>query len=178
MTSLDWRFLIPTTIREKSEDSIIAVHNKLKSPEEEILAEPKSFMEYVKTLPLVSQCLLYQVRFVPGSEHALQECLQENRKIQAASDGSLDPDDALASHGWLLIGNGNVLAEGTGPVDGIPEFLSSTRAELFGIGAIVEFLHFFCEFHSIKSTSRDIKCCDNWAAISRINKTLKKYSRK
>ena len=50
----------------------------------------------------------------------------ENQKIHIASDGSFDPDAELASHGWHLIGNDNVLVEGTGPLDGIPEFLSST----------------------------------------------------
>ena len=178
LTSLDWRVLIPATIREQMEGSVMAVYNKLQSSEEELLAKPQSFQEYMATLPLVSQRLLYQVRFVPGGERALRECLQDNRKIRAASDGSFDPDTEMAAQGWHLIGNGNVLVEGAGPVDGIPEFLSSTRAELFGIGAIGEFLHFFCEFHNIESKSRVIKCCDNRAAISRINKTLRKYSRR
>lgn len=33
------------------------------------------------------------------------------------------------------------------------------------------------QFYNSKSTSQVIKCCDNWAAISQINKTLQKYSR-
>ena len=52
--------------------------------------------------------------------------------MQAASNGSLDQDAALASHGWLLIGNGYVLDQGARPVDGIPDLISSTWAELFG----------------------------------------------
>jgi hypothetical protein len=76
---------------------------------------------------------MYQNRFVPGSECSLQDHLCENKKVQAASNGSLDQDAALASHGWLLIGNGYVLDQGARPVDGIPDFISSTQAELFGI---------------------------------------------
>lgn len=73
----------------------------------------------------------------------------------------MDPLMELASHGWHLIGNSNDLVEGAGPVDGITEFLIYTWAELFGVCAIVEFLHYFCEFHNIESTSWVIKCCDN-----------------
>ncbi len=119
---------------------------------------------------------MYQIRFVPGGERTLWDCLCKNKKLRASSDGSLDQVSALASHGWPLIGNGNVLVQGAGPVNGIPDFISSTWAELFGIGAIVEFLHHFCHFHGIQSTSCIIKCCDNRAAISRVNKILQKHA--
>ena len=69
------------------------------------------------------------------------------------------------------------LVEGAGPVDGVPEFLSSPRAELFGIAAPNEFLHHFMEFHKIASMSKVIKCVNNRAAISRINKTQWKGSK-
>jgi hypothetical protein len=94
------------------------------------------------------------------------ECLKENKKIWAASNGSLDQDKELASFGWHLIGKGNVLVKGAGPVDGVPNTLSSTWAELFGIAAIDKFLHHFCKFHNIESTSQVIKCCDNKVAIA------------
>jgi hypothetical protein len=122
--------------------------------------------------------LLYHVRFVPGGEHALAECLKENKKICIASDGSLDQDEELASFGWQLIGKGNVLVKGAGPVDSVPDTLSSTWAELFGIAAIDELLHHFCKFYNIKSTSRVIRCCDNKAAIARVNHTRRKHSKR
>jgi hypothetical protein len=103
---------------------VVAVYNKLWSSEEELLAESRFFVAYMQTLPLVSQWLMYQIRFVPGGEHILWECLHENRKLHAASDGSLDLDAELASHGWHLSRNGNVLIQGAGPVDGVPEFIS------------------------------------------------------
>ena len=81
----------------------MAVYNKLQSFEEELPVAPKSFVDYVMTLPLMSQYLLYHVRFVPGGKHALHACLSENQKIHIASDGSFDPDAELASHGWHLI---------------------------------------------------------------------------
>jgi hypothetical protein len=94
------------------------------------------------------------------------------KKIRAASDGSLDLDEELASFGWHLIGKGNVLVKGAGPVDGVPDTLSLTRVELFSIAAIDEFLHHFCTFHNITSTSHVIKCCDNKAAIASVPDTL------
>jgi hypothetical protein len=112
VTSLDWKVLIPATICEQSDNMVVVVYNKLWSSEEELLAESKSFADYEKNLPLVSQYLLYQVRFVPGSECTLWECLHENRKLHAASDRSLDQDAELASHSWHLICKWQCLGSG------------------------------------------------------------------
>jgi hypothetical protein len=90
----------------------------------------------------------------------------------------LDQDEELASFSWHLIGKGNVLVEGAGPVDGVPDTLSSTQVELFGIAVIDELLHHFCKFYDIESTSRVIKCCDNKAAIARVNRTRRKHSKR
>jgi hypothetical protein len=97
--------------------------------------------------------------------------------VKAASDGSLDKEEELGSFGWQLIGNGNVLVSGAGPVDGIPEYVSSTHTELFGIGAVVEFLYQFCHFYKLDSSSKVVMCCDNQAAISHINWMLRKHSK-
>jgi hypothetical protein len=64
------------------------------------------------------------------------ECLQQHKKIRAASNQSLDPDEELASFSWHLIGKGSILVEGAGPVDGIPNMLHLMQAELFSIAAI------------------------------------------
>jgi hypothetical protein len=62
-------------------------------------------------------------------------------------------------------------------VDGVPEYLSSTIADLFGIAAPSKFLHYFMEFYKIESTSKVINCVDNQAGISRVNKTQWKGSK-
>jgi hypothetical protein len=84
----------------------------------------------------------------------------------------------MASFGWLLIGHQNVLVCGAGPVDGIPLVLSSTRAELFGIAAPNLLLSHFMKFYKIESKSKCLKCVDNRAAISRVNRTQHKTSRR
>jgi hypothetical protein len=92
--------------------------------------------------------------------------------FKVGTDGSLHKDKEIASFGWILIGMKQKLVKGAGPVDGVPKFLSSIHSELFGIPAPNEFLHHFMTFHRIDSTSKVIKCVDNRAAITRINKML------
>jgi hypothetical protein len=96
--------------------------------------------------------------------------------LKVETDRSYNLGKEMASFGWVLIGNQNVLIWGAGPVDGVPMVLSSTRAELFGIAAMNEFLFHFMKFHKIESTSKCVKCVDNKAAISRVNWTQHKYS--
>jgi hypothetical protein len=91
---------------------------------------------------------------------------------QTWEHGSLHKDKEITSFGWILIGMKQKLVKGAGPVDGVPEFLSFTHSELFGIAAPNEFLHHFMTFHGINFTSKVIKCVDNRAAITQINKTL------
>jgi ribonuclease HI len=135
---------------------------------------PPNFQDYLATLPDITQRLLTQLEFVPGGERCLRECLADNRPLRAASDGSLDPIATLSSFGWQLLGNGNVLVRGAGPVDGVPDLLSSTRAELFGASAVLEFLFHFCSFFNLESsTSKVLLWIDNKAAIHKVNRTRK-----
>jgi hypothetical protein len=135
---------------------------------------PSTFRDYLATLPTITQRLLTQFEFVPGGEQCLRECLATNRRLRAASDGSLDPIAELSSFGWQLLGNGNVLVRGAGPVDGVPDLLSSTRTELFGISAVLEFIHHFCSFSNLaSSTSKVLLWVDNKAAIHKVYRTRK-----
>jgi hypothetical protein len=95
----------------------------------------------------------------------------QDKIIKVGTDGSLNKEKETSSFSWLLLGKKQKLVDEPGPIDGIPEFLSSTRAELFGIAAPNKFLHHFMKFHKIKSNSKVIKCINNHAAISRVNKT-------
>ena len=49
-----------------------------------------------------------------------------NHKLWSGCDRSLDQESKSASFGWLILGNGNILVWGAGPVDGIPDLLSPT----------------------------------------------------
>jgi hypothetical protein len=117
------------------------------------------------------------VEFVPGGEDTLKHCLQHDKLLKIGTDGSFNQRKETASFGWLLIGHQNVLVHGAGPVDGISLVLSSTRAELFGIAAPNLLLSHFMKFYKIESKSKCLKCLDNRAAISRVNRTQHKTSR-
>jgi hypothetical protein len=97
--------------------------------------------------------------------------------LKLGTDGSYNMRKEMASFGWVLIGNKNILIWGAGPVNGVPTVLSSTRAELFGIAAPNEFLSHFMKFHKIESTSKCVKCVNNKAAITQVNQMQHKYSR-
>jgi hypothetical protein len=75
------------------------------------------------------------IEFVLGGEQMLKYCLENNKILKCGTNGSLCLKMEMASFGWLLIGNHNVLVHGVDPVDGIPNILSSTQTELFGIAA-------------------------------------------
>ena len=98
--------------------------------------------------------------------------------LKLGTDGSYNMGKEMASFGWVLIGNKNVLIRGAGPVNGVPMVLSSTQAELFGIAAPNEFLSHFMKFHKIESTSKCVKCVDNKAAITQVNRMQHKYSQR
>ncbi len=114
----------------------------------------------------------------PGGEQMLKHCLKNNMLLKSGTNGSYHMQLETASFGWLLLGNQNVLVRGTGPVDGVLLVLSSTRAELFGIAALNDFLHHLMNFHQIESMSKCVKCVDNKAAISQVNPIQHEYSQR
>jgi hypothetical protein len=61
LMQLDWHSLVPTTIIPQKGDGISVVFHELAASMEEILLEPTNFLEYIDTLPVVSQCLLHHV---------------------------------------------------------------------------------------------------------------------
>jgi len=165
--STEWPKAIPASVISKAEYQITVQCAKL-TEELEGAAEKvyQSFDEYIQDQKQLTRRLLRQLEFTPGGEQTLKECLRNNKKLRAASDGSLDPELWLASFGWLLIGNGNILVRGSGPIDGIPDLLSSTRAELFGYGGIAKFLHHFCKFYNIDDSMSKVQTwIDNRVAI-------------
>jgi hypothetical protein len=116
------------------------------------------------------------IEFALGGKQMLKYCLENNKILKCGTDGSLCLMKEMASFGWLLIGNHNVLVCVAGPVDGVPNVLSSTRVELFGIAAPNKFLLHFMKYYKIELTSKCVKRVDNHAAISWVNQTQGKHS--
>ena len=171
LLTINWTTVIPVMVTSSRTSLITATYHEWVVPDRIIPADPKTFKEYVETLPHHVRRLLHSIQFSPGGERVLRECLHNNMIKKLGTDVSLQKAKQTASFGWILIGMKQKQVEGVGPVDGVPEFLSLTRAELFGIAALNEFLHYFMKYHKIESTNKVIKCINNRAAISWINKT-------
>ena len=76
----------------------------------------------------------------------------------------------LTLFGWLLIGYGNIIARGAGPVDGLPDLMSSTRAELYGFGSVAEFLFHLQQYSGGQEyQSKVMVWINNKAALQQIN---------
>ena len=148
--TIDWNTVIPVMVTSSRTSSITAMYHEWVVPNRIIPADPKTFKEYMETLPHHVCRLLHLIQFSPGDERVLRECLCNNTIIKIGTDGSLQKVKQTTSFGWILIGMKQKLVEGVGPLDGVPEFLSLTRAELFGIAAPNEFLHYFMKYHKIE----------------------------
>jgi hypothetical protein len=109
-----------------------------------------TFKDYIVTQGETTKQLLKYFHWAPRGEKTLKQCLSVNTKLKTASDGLYDECLDLASFGWLLIGNGNVVVKGAGPVDGVSNLMSSTRAELFGYGGLIEFLYQFMRYSGLQ----------------------------
>jgi hypothetical protein len=158
--------MIPAGVRNTHTRNVIATFHANETMTNQEGDGPETFKEYIKTLPEHIQQLLMHIEFMPGREKTLQQCLEKNMILKVGTNGSLNLSKGMASFGWLRIGNQNVLVQGAGPVDGVPSVLSLTRAELFGIAALNEFLFHFMKFHEIKSMSKVLKAVDNKALIA------------
>jgi hypothetical protein len=72
--------------------------------------------------------LLMHYEFTLGGERILKACLEWDMILKIGTNRSVHMGKEMASFGWLLIGNQNVLVLGAGPVNGVPMALSSTWA--------------------------------------------------
>ncbi len=80
----------------------------------------------------------------------------------------------MASHGWVLASNllETQLASGAGPVDGHPRLLTSYRAELSGILAIL-YITYRVSLHFRPIKGRFHLFCDNKGALSKAFHSIK-----
>ncbi len=92
----------------------------------------------------------------------------ELETLVTCSDGSFDPENKTGSHGWVLATTDKIiLAEGSGPTDGHPASLSSSRAELGGLIAVLYTIYRICQHHNV--TSGKVKYhCDNKGVIKNV----------
>jgi ribonuclease HI len=92
----------------------------------------------------------------------------ELETLVTCSDGSFDPETKTGSHGWVLATTDKIiLSEGSGPTDGHPSSLSSYRAELRGLIAVLYTIYRICKHCNV--TSGKVKYhCDNKGVIKNV----------
>jgi ribonuclease HI len=92
----------------------------------------------------------------------------ELETLITCSDGSFDPQTKKGSNGWVLSDtNKRILAQGSGPADGHPALMSSYRAELGGLIAILYTIYRICQFQQVSSGKFKYHC-DNKGVLTNV----------
>jgi len=124
--------------------------------------------------PLFYQHLLN----TPLSEAVCQEIAMEIKEEQlvTCSDGACDINTSKASHGSVYASNllQQTIATASGPVDGNPSLVTSYRAELSGIVAVLYTIYRICEYYQVTSGTMTLYC-DNKGAFTPIRPGITLY---
>jgi len=104
----------------------------------------------------------------PPTEEACQAIAAElqDDHLVICSDGACDPSTSQSSHGVVFASDllKQRLTTLSGPVDGHPFMVTSYRAELSGIIAVLYIIHCICQFYHLNSGTL-ILYCDNKGAL-------------
>ena len=91
-----------------------------------------------------------------------------NVTLLLCSDGSYDPRQGDASHGWVIASaDGTIFWDGAGPDDGHPKLMSAYRSELGGLVVIIYIRHRLSQAFEITSGSA-ICYCNSSSALRNI----------
>ena len=89
-------------------------------------------------------------------------------ELLVCSDGSFSQYSGTGSHGWVFsTATGDILLQGAGPIDGIPQLLSSYRPELGGITANLFLLTVIVKIFGIEAGGVTL-FCDNKSALENV----------
>ena len=137
-----------------------------------IAVEPRSFNQYKRTLPEAIQELLQYVETV-GTHEDVADLLRRGTPLIIASDGS--KKDKGGTYGWILeTTNGDLIAEGMGPVHGNISTITSHRAELYGLTSVITYLLHICTYYKLNTSLVKAKLyCDNSECVQKVNNALK-----
>jgi ribonuclease HI len=97
----------------------------------------------------------------------LAEALRQDQELLGCSDGSYVEDTGRCYHGWILASKiRRTIVEGCGPGHGQRDLLSSYRAELCGILALLYVVQRICNYHAV-TTGKLRLHCDNKSALAK-----------
>ncbi|MGH7974112.1 MAG: hypothetical protein ACREBR_01200, partial [bacterium] len=121
--------------------------------------------EQFKSLPPVLKRLLGKYKIPADQGKNILLTIRRSTAI-AVSDGSVK--DGKGSHAWCVQGkNPSLGIEGVGPTDGDPERMSSFRAELHGVAAVLTAMVHLIKFNRVNEVlmGRLDVFCDNEAVV-------------
>ncbi len=165
--------LYPTTIVTWQEDHIRSLPGN--TPLFEQTAQVvQSLWPLSETPPeLVDTPIYYQSLIDPAPPKSTQcsdiaEVLKEDLELLCCTDGSFVRETGQCHHGWIISNEvRQTLAEGSGPGHGNTQLLSSYRAELGGLLALLYIVNRISVYHSI-STGKMRIYCDNRSALNTV----------
>jgi hypothetical protein len=100
-------------------------------------------------------------------------------RLRSIKSKTISTDGGLSligqgTFGWMLTdAQGKKLVTGSGPVDGPADQASSTRSELHGFAAPLEYIHQLARYYSMRFKGEYEWECDNQCALNRIGVLLK-----
>jgi hypothetical protein len=98
-------------------------------------------------------------------------CSIKSKTISSDSGLSLIGQDTF---GWMLTdAKEKKLVTGSGPVDGPADQVSSTRSELHGFAAPLEYIHQLARYYSMRLKGEYEWECDSQCALNRVGVLLK-----
>ena len=132
----------------------------------------KSLQKAFYRLPPSLRHISGNVKFPTDNGISLIQAIQQStwRALYGSSDATLKSQ--CSTHAWIIsssqtddISNRDKNISGAGPIDGLPSYLSSSRAELTGLTALVIIANLFMDFHNTKTSF--YASCDNHGMIKK-----------
>jgi hypothetical protein len=133
---------------------------------------PTSFAAHLLLQPLGPRRLLQKF-----DQHVSDTCMIEHLRSIKSKTISTDGGFSLigqGTFGWMLTdAQGKKLITGSGPVDGPADQASSTRSELHGFAAPLEYIHQLARYYSMRLKGEYEWECDSQGVLNRIGVLLK-----
>jgi hypothetical protein len=139
---------------------------------------PTSFAAHLLLQPPGPRWLLQKF-----DQHVSDTCMIEHLRSIKSKTISTDSGRSLIGQGtfeqWMLTdAQGKTLVTGSGPVDGPADQASSTRSELHGFAAPLEYIHQLARCYSMRLKG-EFECeCDSQCALNRRIRLLLKFTQR
>jgi len=159
---------LPTTIKFTTETTFSSYPSSTSFPKSAARSLPSLWPSHSIPPAFQNMPIFYQhlIGPTPPSQATCDKLSKElPYTLLACSDGAYDKDSGKGSLHWVFSSNlEQNISSGAGPVDGHPLLMSSYRAKLCGILAVLYIIHHICNYYHI-SHGTVICYCNNKGAV-------------